>query len=206
MALEERRIDVYECPGCGELWFHEDENCCEPALEAVEGSVMFDPPEVASLAKEVFDISSTELVICRELMTAEEATVKELSRQLSRDRSIVQRHVAHLDELGLVEKRSRSLSNGGRTYVYAPKPVDEVHRRLQLGLFAWMTEAETRLEELNREKVDAMVQQAEMADIDDHRPTVDVQEPVVENGGVEQTGPGDDLSLVARLVDRWKSR
>lgn len=206
MTLEERPIDVYECPSCGDLWFQGDESCCEHPMEEVDVPAVFEPPSVEDLVREVFDISSTELAICRMLMAEEEATIRELAKELSRDRSVVQRHVTHLAELGLIETRSRALQDGGRVNVYASRPADELRRRLQLGLVAWMTEAETRLEELNREKVEAMVAGAEPADVDEASSTATSRDRAVENGGSESTGSEDARSMVARLFDRWKTR
>lgn len=206
VALDERQMNVYECAACGELWFQGDRSCCDQPLDKVDVSAMFEPPSIEDLVREVFDISSTELANCRILMAGDEATIRELVKELSRVRSAVQRHVTHLAELGLLEQRSRNLQDGGRVNVYASRPPDELRRRLKLGLYAWMTEADIRLEELNREKGEAMIEGAEPAAADDASSTTTTQDRAVENGGSNPQDRENDRSVVARLFDRWKTR
>lgn len=207
MPLEERTVDAYQCPSCGALRAIAREACCGRPLEPVDTSVAIEPPEVSDIARAVFDISSTELAICRTLMAEDEATIRDLAERLPRDRSVIQRHVSHLVELGVLEKRSRSLPAGGRVNVYAPKSPEEIRRRLHLGLYAWMTDAEDRVEELNREKMEAMVESADVAPVDDE-PAATSAEATLENGGSRRPGPADDndTPLVARLLERFRSR
>jgi predicted transcriptional regulator len=161
MGLIEREVKAYECPSCGSLTRHEEVQCCGESRELVDTSVEYEPPEAEPVVKTVFGISSTELVICNALMAEGDATIDDLTSQVSRDRSAIQRHINHLTELGIVAKKSRVLDEGGRIHVYSSVPVDEIYRTLHLGVYAWLNDAEDLLDELTREKLEAMAEQAD---------------------------------------------
>ncbi|WP_435178762.1 helix-turn-helix domain-containing protein [Halorussus sp. AFM4] len=166
MGLTERNVEVYECPSCGSLERHEEGTCCGESLRPVDTTIPYEPPEVESVVKEVFDLSSTDLSICSALMSEGEATVKELADQLSLDRSTVSRHLDHMVQVGIVTKEPRILEEGGQINLYAPAPIEEIHRTLQLGLYAWLDDAEDVLYELHQERLERMVKEAEVEETD----------------------------------------
>lgn len=130
-------------------------------MQTVDVAIPFESPEPESVVGEVFGISETELDVCRRLMAAGEATVNELASDLDYDRSVITRHLNHLVDLGVVEKEPRDLSGGGRKYVYTPISVERMRRRLILGLHAWLADAMAGVDELNREKIEAMAERAQ---------------------------------------------
>lgn len=161
MELIERDVDAYECSSCGRLARGPGVTCCGESMEAVETNVTYDAPEPMQVTKAVFGISSTELALCKVLMAEEQATVGDLAAEISRDKSVAMRHLDHLVELGVVEKESRVRREGGRENVYSSVPLDEIHRSFRLGLLAWLDDAEELLDELSREKLQTMIEQAD---------------------------------------------
>lgn len=91
-------------------------------------------------------------------MAEPEITVNELAEMVERDRSVVTRHLSHLVGLGIVEKRSRVLSDGGRVNVYSHRSVDAVRRQFKLGLYVWMLEAVEVIDDLSEEKISLLVE------------------------------------------------
>lgn len=161
MGLTKRDVEVYECPSCGSITRQEEVSCCGEPMEMVNMTVRYNQPELEQVAKAVFDISSTELVVCKALMAEGEATIDDLTTQVPRDRSAIQRHINHLVELGVVEKKSQVLKEGGRVHVYSSAPVEEIYRAFRLGLYMWLDDAEDLLDELSQGKLEAMVEQAD---------------------------------------------
>lgn len=113
-------------------------------------------PELAVVLREVFGISETEVNICIRLMEAEESTAADLAEQLYVDRSTVGRQRNHSTDIGLLEKRQRLLEDGGSVHVYSPVNVEEIRKRLTVGLYAWTSEAIDLVEDINREKIKAL--------------------------------------------------
>lgn len=161
MALTEQRVAAYRCPSCGSLARQKEVPYCGASRETVEATTVYDQPDIESVIKTVFNISSTDLAICRVIMTDGEATVKELATQLSFDRSTIYRRLNHLVELGVVEKHPRIPKEGGEVHVYSPAPMDDIHRQFQLGLHTWLTDAEELLDEMHQERLKRMVEEAE---------------------------------------------
>lgn len=187
MALTERDVEAYECPVCGNLARHENVPCCDEPREPVDDVVLYDQPEIEAVIKTVFDLSSTDLAICRVLMTQNEATAKDLAAELSLDRTTINRRVNHLVELGVVEKHSRILEQGGHVNLYSNAPLDEVHQQFQLGLYRWLADAEQVLDELHQEKLKLMVQEADV------EPTDDPDSPIY--GDDRITGPSEATDI-----------
>lgn len=161
MPLVERELDAYECPTCGQIWLREEEMCCGEPLDTVDATAVFEPPELKAVTTTVFGMGTTEIAVCVALMTVGDATVNELTTQFSHARSTTQRHLAHLVELGVVEKQSQVLLEGGRANVYSIRSADEIYHQLRLNLYAWLAAAEDQLEELNREKFEAMAERTD---------------------------------------------
>jgi predicted transcriptional regulator len=161
MGLDERDLDAYECSTCGTIALRDGMTCCDEPMDAVDATTSIDPPETESLVREVFGMSATDLELCRVLMAEGEATVRDLTGQLDRDRTSITRRLNHLADVGVLEKRTRVLPGGGRANVYSPRDVEYVRRRLELGLYAWLDDALDLVAELNREKIEAMAEAAD---------------------------------------------
>ena len=72
--------------------------------------------------------------------------------------SVVTRHLNHLAELGVVEKRRRILERGGQVYVYTPVSPDAVREAFTRRFLAWVVHASNLLDDLRREKVESIVE------------------------------------------------
>lgn len=147
--------EVHECRECGAISFDEAPSCCGASTEPVEAEPV-EHPDLAVVLREVFGISETGLKVCLCLMEEGESTAAEIAERLDIDRSTVGRQVNHLTDVGVLDKRQQLLKDGGYVHVYSPVPVDEVRRRLTVGLYAWVDEALDIVEHVNREKLDAL--------------------------------------------------
>ena len=150
---------VYECNACDTV----EETagiCCDRPMQEVPATPVRDP-DLQLLLRDVFGISRTGLEICVCLMRDGESTVPAVAETLDLDRSTVARQVNHLVDVGVLGKRQRLLSEGGYVNVYSPKDVEEVRRRLERGLAAWVRDAESLVEEINRAKVEAAAEMEE---------------------------------------------
>ena len=63
----------------------------------------------------------------------------------------------HLVELGMVEKRSRVFSNGGRVNIYTHRSAEAVRRQFKLGLYTWTTDAVDVIDDLSEDKIQRLV-------------------------------------------------
>ncbi|GAB3668419.1 helix-turn-helix domain-containing protein [Halopiger thermotolerans] len=151
-------LAVYTCRSCGESRLASAApTCCDEPMAEVDDAVPINSPDEAHLMRAVFDISETELEVCRQLMSEGELTVNELTDLVDRDRSVVTRHLNHLVDLGMVEKRSRVLSDGGRVNVYSHRSAEAVRRQFTIGLAAWMNEATAVIDDLSEDKIERLV-------------------------------------------------
>ena len=158
MASPEPELAVYTCRSCGEYQLAAAApTCCAEPMDEVEDRVPVESPDETHLMRAVFDISETELDVCRQLMSEGELTVEELADLVDRDRSVVTRHLNHLLELGMVEKRSRVLSTGGRVNVYTHRSAEAVRRQFKLGLYTWMADAVDVIDDLSEDKIERLV-------------------------------------------------
>jgi predicted transcriptional regulator len=157
MNLSTSDTDVFECPACGNVGLGDgDIRCCGASMEPVpEGG--FDGPDLEELLRAVFDMSDSELDICLCVMAGGDQTVEELAARTEFERSNVARHLTHLVELGVVERRRRLLKQGGHEYVYAPKPPEAVRRALKERFVGWVGSAADELDAVRREKVEGIV-------------------------------------------------
>lgn len=157
MTDESGSLDLYECGACGNVGIGDGEiRCCEEPMEAVETVSAVEEPTLEDLLYAVFDMSATELDICLCVMEDGDLTVSELADRIGYDRSVVSRHLSHLAELGVIERRRQLLEQGGHTYVYTPVPAETVRARLRAAFFTWVRAATAQLDSLQREKVEAI--------------------------------------------------
>lgn len=159
MASSEPELSLYECRSCDEYRLGYGETiCCGEPMDEFDDTVPIEPPDEEQLMRTVFDISETELEVCRHLMAEGEATIRELTETVDRDRSVITRHLNDLVELGVLEKHSRVLSEGGRINFYSHRSVDAIRRQFKLGLYTWMIEAVDVIDDFSEEKLELMVQ------------------------------------------------
>lgn len=158
--MEDPEPVLYRCRECGNAALSLDPmepTCCgkEMARDREEGEGYVEP-ESEDMLKTVFGMAETELDICICCMEKGEATAKELAEAMGMDRSGISRHLNHLAEIGVLEKERRILREGGHTYVYSHTPPDEVKRLFREGLLNWSLEALDLVDEVNREKLEAL--------------------------------------------------
>lgn len=173
MTASERELAVYECRSCGEYQLGATApTCCDEPMAEIDDAAPIESPDEETLMRVVFGISETELEVCRHLMDEGEATVAELTSAVDRDRSVVTRHLNDLVELGVIEKESRVLSDGGRINVYSHRSAEAVRRQFELGLYAWLTDAVGVIDDLSEEKIELLVR-GESADAARERTLLD---------------------------------
>jgi predicted transcriptional regulator len=147
MDLSREATDVFECGTCGNVGIGDgDIGCCGGTMEPTgreSGDEDTGPsgPSLDELLRTVFDMSDTELDICLCVMEGGDLTVEELAEQTGYDRSNVSRHLNHLADLGVVEKRRRLLRQGGHEYVYVPEDVETVRESLGRQFAVWVAGA-----------------------------------------------------------------
>lgn len=150
--------DLFECASCGNAGVGTGPiRCCDRPMEAVDDGAPLEEPSLADLLRTVFDMSDTELELCLCVMEGGELTVNRLASETDYDRSVVTRHLNHLADLGVVEKRRRLLERGGQVYVYTPRKPEVVRRELTRLFAAWVAHAAALLDDLRREKVESIV-------------------------------------------------
>lgn len=154
-----------KCPDCETITLgraEERSQCCERPLHPVEiGDLDVESPALEDILGMVFGMNETELDVCLCVMDIGEATTTDIAAELDVDRSHVSRHLNHLVDLGVLEKRERLLERGGRVNVYTPASLETVRGNFTLGLVAWFTEAIDVIEGLSREKVEAIEELAD---------------------------------------------
>lgn len=159
MDLSEGEVGVYECRTCGNVGLGDSAiTCCTEPMDGIDVDAVVEPPDLEGLLRTVFDMSDAELDICLCVMEGGEQTVQELADRTDYDRSVAARHLNHLVELGVLEKRRRLLKEGGHLYVYSPKPPEEIRRSFKRQFLVWLDAASGRLEELGQEKVEGILE------------------------------------------------
>ncbi|EMA22506.1 helix-turn-helix domain-containing protein [Haloarcula argentinensis] len=149
---------LFECETCGGIGIGDNhpECCSEPMTGTEIEETAVSEPSLETLLKTVFEMSGTELDVCLCVMEGGELTVAALAEQIGYDRSVVARHLNHLADLGVVEKRRRIRPAGGHVYVYTPQPPEVVRERLREEFLSWVRLATAQLDDLQREKVEAI--------------------------------------------------
>lgn len=150
---------LFECASCGNLALGRREIvCCDAVMDpAREEGFAVDRPSLDEVLRTVFDMSESELDICLCVMAGGEQTVADLAATVEYDRSVVSRHLNHLVDLGVVEKRRRLLKEGGQVFVYLPRGPETVRTNLMAAFVVWIREATARIDGITREKVEAVV-------------------------------------------------
>ncbi|WP_201289654.1 helix-turn-helix domain-containing protein [Halobaculum saliterrae] len=184
MGTTDDAYRLVECSDCGALAVGGDEvGCCGSAMaptgrtvtDATDGDVADgapasddldrpgvseEPPEpdLDELLRVVFGMSPAELDVCLCVMEHGTLTTAELTERVGYDRSVVARHLNHLADLGVVEKRRQILDRGGDVYVYTPEPPETVRRRFRETFLRWAAAGVDRIDDLSREKVEGLAE------------------------------------------------
>jgi len=155
-SADETRL--FECETCGGVGIgHNRPECCGAPMAAADtAETAVSEPSLETLLQTVFEMSGTELDVCLCVMEGGELTVTALADQIGYDRSVVARHLNHLADLGVIEKRRRIRPEGGHVYVYTPQPPEVVRERLREEFLAWVRLATAKLDDLQREKVESI--------------------------------------------------
>lgn len=111
-----------------------------------DGLVVDEGPTLDSALTCVFDIHHHEVRTYNALLDRPASTVAELSAELDRDRSNVNRSLATLREKGLARRERRLLDGGGHVYQYSATPLSETRELLHDTLDAWATTAHEEIE------------------------------------------------------------
>ena len=143
---------------CGNVGLGDgDITCCGSPMSRVDADPAVPEPSLEDLLGAVFGMSDAELDICLCVMEGGEQTAQELADRTDYDRSVAARHLNHLAELGVLEKRRRLLKEGGHIYLYAPRSAETVRREFKRQFLVWLEGAAGRLGEVRREKVEDLV-------------------------------------------------
>ena len=202
MEPREEPLVVDECPRCGSVRVSDGASSSEEDETRSVPTDHYSSPTVESVFREVFGIAGPKPAICRAVMVEDETTAEALARRLDRNRSSINRHLNHLVSLGVLNKEPQTLPEGGRVFVYTHIPMDDLQHRFRLGLYGWFAEAVALVEELDREKLEAMVEADDgekTTDPSDGEPGPDT-EAVARDGSDPATDEVEGGSLVRRLL------
>ncbi len=102
--------------------------------------------------KLIFDLSVTDLEIFETLLREfdkrkEPLSVLDIVTVTGKSRSTVERSLFKLFTMGLVERKAVLARSGGYTYVYFPKPMDEIREILKLRLDEFCSNVKRILDE-----------------------------------------------------------
>lgn len=110
-----------------------------------------DDPDFSVVMACVFGVQGREVRTYLALLDRPGSTVEELSGAVERDRSNVNRSLAALLELDLVERKRRLLDSGGYVYQYTAVPLDETKGRLHDALDDWVERVHERIDRFGSE-------------------------------------------------------
>lgn len=163
MTDGDRPFTISACESCGAIEVGQPHaSTCDGVMEPVRArNEGIRAPDLETLVTAVFGMSATELEVCICVMREGETTTSGLAETLGYDRSVISRHLNHLTDLGVLEKRRLIRKTGGHVYVYSPVELEDIQRHFKLGLFTWLNDAVDLIEELNREKVEAIAETIE---------------------------------------------
>lgn len=153
--IDDNEITAYSCRHCGSITLDErSHQCCAETMAPIEVDAV-EEPDLRMLFPYVFGVSRTGMDVCVYLMGEGEATTREIATALDVNPSTATRQLTRLRELGVVEVRTESLTEGGQRHLYSPTPPEEARQRLREGLFSWLTDAVPLLDEVDRRKLAA---------------------------------------------------
>lgn len=157
-------VAVYRCEGCDGLMMVSEESagksCCGDGMVRVSQNSIeteINNPEADGVLRDMFGLGETSLNVCFCVIENEGATVSEVADEMGIDRSAVSRHMKRLVETGILRREERNLKQGGVVHIYAHEDPEVVKERLAVGAFLWTAEVIKLINELNDEKMEAMM-------------------------------------------------
>ena len=97
------------------------------------------------LMRYALDLSALDVNVYFRLLDGE-ATVKELSNKLNRNRSTIQRALTNLINKGLVIREPKTMKNGGYYFEYKAIPLEQVEKDLRERVKKWYAKLSILLE------------------------------------------------------------
>ncbi|MDZ7687421.1 MAG: MarR family transcriptional regulator [Halobacteriales archaeon] len=166
-------VAVYRCGGCDGLVLVSEEgsagSCCGEDLEKVREDdiqTKVHDPDADDVLRDIFGLGETSLNICFCVIDREGATVSEVADEMGIDRSAVSRHMKSLVESGILRREEKNLKQGGVVHVYTHENPEDVKERLAAGAFFWTSKVVELVNELNDEKMEAMMEEnADVAEV-----------------------------------------
>lgn len=106
------------------------------------------PPEMKEMMKVLYDLSSSETEVLY-FLCDKEARVSEISENLNKDRSTVQRYLSKLRTAGLVKRESKvEEEKKGRYYIYRVPDKEEMKAKVKDKMDEWQEDKYKTLEEI----------------------------------------------------------
>lgn len=122
-------------------------------------------PELEDVLRAVFGMSRSELELCILLMEGGPMTAAELADRIGLDRSLVNRHLNHLEAICVVERGTRLVRTGGCVNVYEHAAIEDIEDSFEQMLSHWMAAALYHIREgMVKEKEAAVASAREMQD------------------------------------------
>jgi len=144
-------------------------DCCGQGLERVaedEIRAEVNEPDSGNVLKDMFGLGETSLNVCFCVIDKEGATVSEVAEEMDIDRSAVSRHMNTLVDNGILKREERNLKQGGVVHIYTHEDPEVVKERLAIGSFFWASKAIELINDLNDEKMEAMMdEEADVAEV-----------------------------------------
>ena len=164
IASEEESEHILECDVCDDVVLPIQSTttkvCCgkemTPLSDVPTGRAHVRLDDPTHLLHSVFGIGRTAVEICFLVLQANELTAKEIAEETGLDQSGVSRHLKHLTELGLIDRSSKNLRDGGSVHIYSAPASETVRRQPQLLFSCWATDALSILRALNNQKLDLL--------------------------------------------------
>jgi predicted transcriptional regulator len=157
-------VDVYRCEECDDFVLMSEEaskkGCCGGGLQSVEEEEIeaeVKTPESEEVLGDMFGLGETSLNVCFCVIDNNGATVSEVAEEMDIDRSAISRHMNRLVDTGILRKREKNLRQGGVVHVYTHEDPELVKKRLKLGAYFWTSKTIELINELNDEKMEAMM-------------------------------------------------
>jgi len=116
-------------------------------------SQLFTHPDRTSqeVVRAIFDLKQGEIRAYFALTEQPHSSTDELANALDQHRRYVARSLRGLHDVNLAEREHQLLESGGRGYVYAPAPVEEMKRYLDNQLAEWTAHLRAEIDTLENE-------------------------------------------------------
>ena len=93
-----------------------------------------------------FGITKTEYNIFEFLTKKQDITVEDMTEELKKDRTTIQKAVKSLVDKGIVIRRQRNIDMGGYQYIYSLKDKQELKKQIKEIIKSWIISAINKVE------------------------------------------------------------